>query len=71
MTSIEKAKELIEQFTFSCRECDNAKLSALIAVDEIIKALETYDEINNTFELQNMDSDFRYWERVKQEIYKQ
>jgi hypothetical protein len=37
MTPKEKAFELIELFTFNCRECDNSKISALIAVDEIIK----------------------------------
>lgn len=26
------AKELIKEFTYGCRECDNAKQSALIAV---------------------------------------
>ena len=36
MTPKEKAKQLIELFTFSCRECDNYKISALIAVDEMI-----------------------------------
>ena len=40
-------------------------------VDEIINALETYDDDNDTFELQNMDSDFRYWDKVKNELNKQ
>jgi hypothetical protein len=39
MTPKEKAKELIELFTFSCRDCDNSKISALIAVDKIREAL--------------------------------
>jgi len=39
MTPKEKAKQLVELFTFSCRECDNSKISALIAVDEIREAL--------------------------------
>jgi hypothetical protein len=37
-----------------------AKQCALIAVDEIEKALTNYD----------MDSEFRFWEQVKQEIEK-
>ena len=57
-----------------------AKQCALIAVNEIIDALEKYDELTEkhlkdefdvtyfSCELQNMDSDFRYWEKVKQEI---
>jgi hypothetical protein len=57
-----------------------SKKCALIAVDEIIDALEKYDELTEkhlkdefdvtyfSCELQNMDSDFRYWQEVKQEI---
>lgn len=40
----------------------------LIAVDEIIDALEEYDNRNNTYELQNMDRDFNYWQQVRKEI---
>jgi hypothetical protein len=36
MTPKKKAKELKELFTFNCRECDNSKISALIAVNEIL-----------------------------------
>ena len=39
-------------------------------VDEIIDALEKYDDVNDTFELQNMDCDFRYWDKVKNELIK-
>ena len=39
MTPKEKALEIIEDFTFSCRECDNAKISALIAVNQILESL--------------------------------
>jgi hypothetical protein len=56
MTPKEKAKELKELFTFNCRECDNSKISALIAVDEIIKT--------NPYKARN------YWQEVKQEIEK-
>lgn len=58
MTPKEKAQELVELFSFNCRECDNAKLSALIAVDEILN-------------IKSVDRDYdlsTYWEEVKQEI---
>ncbi len=61
MTPINRAKDLISKF---------GKELALKVVDEIIDALETYDEINDTYELQNMDGDFRYWDKVKHEIIK-
>jgi hypothetical protein len=80
-TAKEKAKELVENFTFNCRECDNAKQCALIAVNQIIEALETYDErteehLKEEFpnylscELQNMEQDLRFYEQVKKEIEK-
>lgn len=58
-----------------------AKQCALIAINEIIDALETYDErtekhLKREFpnylscELQNMEQDFRYYEQVKTEINK-
>jgi hypothetical protein len=52
----DKARDLVNTF---------GKELAPKVVDEIINALETYDDINDTFELQNMDGDFRYWEKVK------
>jgi Pyruvate/2-oxoacid:ferredoxin oxidoreductase delta subunit len=60
----------------------SAKQCAKICVDEIISALTDYDSntedyIKNEFgidyfsvECQNMDSDFRYWDKVKNEIDK-
>ncbi len=66
--------------SYYCMAFDIARECALIAVDEIIDALEKYDELTEkhlkdefdvtyfSCELQNMDSDFRYWEKVKQEI---
>ncbi len=42
MDSKQKAKELIETFTFNCRECDNAKLSALFATREHLIARKEY-----------------------------
>ena len=62
MIPIERAKDLVSKF---------GKELAPKVVDEIIDALETYDDYNDTFELQNMDSDFRYWDKVKNELTKQ
>jgi len=42
LTPKDKAKELVEQFTFRCEECDydwNAKQCALIAVSNEIESL--------------------------------
>jgi len=71
----EKAKEIIESFTYSCKECDNTKLSALKTVDELIKDLNDFKRIchpknidafkfvsENTIQFKN------YWEKVKKEI---
>lgn len=74
MTPKEKARELIERFSYYCRECDidwNAKQFALISVNEMIKqngdiylsmlgdkANEYYVKMNN------------YLFEVKQEIEK-
>jgi hypothetical protein len=83
MTPKEKAKELIDKFkcvNYDLNDIDSHKEGAFIAVDEIIDALEKYDELTEkhlkdefdvtyfSCELQNMDSDFRYWQQVKQEI---
>ncbi len=84
MTAKEKAKELVYKFDdtmeFSTPQ-RFAKQCALIAVNQIIEALETYDErtekhLKREFpnylscELQNMEQDFRYYQKVKQEIEK-
>ena len=45
------------------------KQCALIAVDEIEQALTDYGR-GESLELQNMDSEFRYWGKVKQELEK-
>jgi len=70
MTPKEKALELIEdmQNAPEIGYNEHAKQCALIAVDEIIEALLEYDIRNATYELQNMDRDFNYWEEVKKEI---
>jgi hypothetical protein len=63
MTPKEKAFELIELFTFNCRECDNSKISALIAVNEILNSNPNYPQFK-----ENEGTPIRYWEVVKQEI---
>jgi len=37
MSAQDKAKELVEKYTFSCRECDNAKQCALMEVNALIE----------------------------------
>ena len=59
MNAKEKAKDLVDKF---------GKELAPKVVEEIIDALETYDDLNDTFELQNMDGDFRYWDKVQHEL---
>ena len=64
MTPKEKAKKLVEQFTFKCYECDydwNAKQWALIAVDEILKVASFYND---------SQAEVIYFKEVKQEIKK-
>jgi len=74
MTPKQKAKQLIELFTFSCRECDNSKISALIAVNEIIESspldpndAEEWLQPADWFSEANISAD-RYWIAVKKEI---
>ena len=73
MDSKQKAKELIETFTFNCRECDNAKLSALFAVNEILQVCPYYDSKIREDEAQLSAFEFQfvsYWEEVRTEINK-
>jgi hypothetical protein len=63
MSPKEKAEEFIEKFVRYTPaeeefEYPYAKQCALIAVDEILKALTNYD----------MDINCDYWQKVKQEI---
>jgi hypothetical protein len=76
MTPKEKARELFDKMMYhimyNCQPTLSemvAKECALIAVDEIEKALTDYGR-GDSFQLQNMDSEFRYWEQVKNEIEK-
>jgi hypothetical protein len=73
MTPKEKAFELIELFTFNCRECDNSKISALIAVDEILELKETQEEYQIQYDNGEWSRELgyrysKYWAEVKQEI---
>jgi hypothetical protein len=66
MDSKYKAEELIERFTFTCRECDyqdNAKQCALIAVDEIIKAIPDASDDNSPY-----NHELLWWKEVRHEI---
>ena len=68
MTPKEKAKELLEKYdeTLTYLESKSkAKQCALIAVDEIIKSIDF-----DWMEVQNLESQHRYWQEVKQEIEK-
>jgi len=65
MTPKSKAKELIYLFEFNFKECDNAKTSALILVDEMIEENRILSlEFKNVIKYKN------YWEAVKEEIEK-
>jgi hypothetical protein len=59
MTPKEKAEELVDKFSFSCRECDNSKQCAMIAVDEIIEVL---------WKTNKNETEYRHWQQVKKEI---
>jgi hypothetical protein len=79
MTPREKAVLLVASMSFSKAKVADyvtgemvdipgniyAKQCALIAVDEITKAIDF-----DWMEVQNLDSEHRYWEKVKQEIKK-
>jgi hypothetical protein len=72
----EKAKELVDKFKYNTRawnetngwqDCSyNAKQCALIAVDEIITAIENVF----TKSVAKLNSTYRYWQEVKTEIEK-
>jgi hypothetical protein len=77
MTPKEKAEELYCKYynriehtlseDVSGFEKDIVKHLVVIAVDEIEQALTDYGR-GDSFQLQNMDSEFRFWAQVKQEI---
>jgi len=60
MTPQEKAKELVDKFSnIALLDSYEAKLCALIAVDEILKVASFYND---------SQAEVTYWEEVKQEI---
>ena len=66
----EKAKELVDKLTLSSNAQDGswmcldlAKQCALICVDEIIKAIDF-----DWMQVQNLERQHAYWDKVKQEI---
>jgi len=61
MTPKEKAQELVDKYDFDHQEFDYSKEYALIAVDEILKTIETIYE----HDWKILDS---YWNEVKKEI---
>lgn len=75
MTPQQKAKELILKYGYVIRNAEDqdgfltnanhAKECALIAVDEIEKAIDF-----DWMEVQNLESEHRFWNQVKQEIEK-
>jgi hypothetical protein len=81
MEAKEKANKFLDKFYFGDIKEYEAKMCAIIAVDEILEALEEYDERTENYlkkdfpnyfssELQNMEQDLRYWQEIKQEIEK-
>jgi len=79
MTPKDKAEELYSKYynriehtlseDVSGFEKDIVKHLVVIAVAEIEQALTDYGR-GDSFQLQNMDSEFRFWEQVKTEIEK-
>ncbi len=77
MTPKEKAKDLIDNFTFSCRECDyedNAKQCAIMICDEIHEALkQTFHQVHKKTEMTpdlylSESIAVHYYQEVKKEI---
>ena len=60
MTPKEKAKELIEKYTFINGNSFFAKDCAMIAVDEILKAIPMYTG--------NLNQTWKYYNEVKSEL---
>jgi len=66
MTPKEKAKQLIDKMHSISGHVRFSKEYALICIDEIESALIDYGR--ESMELQNMDSEFRYWGSVKNAV---
>jgi hypothetical protein len=72
MTAKDKAIELVHKYVkltdgwvYGIASWEHKKKCALIAVDEIIEAIDF-----DWMEVQNLESEHRYWQEVKQEIEK-
>jgi hypothetical protein len=66
MTPKQKAEQIVESMSYSCRECDyeaKAKQCAIIAVDELLEATKKYD-----YTLGPNPSYNDYWLKVKYQI---
>ena len=57
---------MLSNTEFSDVKVKNTKALALLIVDQIENALTEYGSESN--ELQNMDSEFRFWDAVRNEI---
>jgi hypothetical protein len=61
MTPKQKAEQIVESMSYSCRECDyeaKAKQCALIAIDEILEITSESYDIDH----------INWWKEVKKEI---
>ena len=63
MTPKEKAEELYVGYWYLTNDSRIAKQCALIAINKIIEAIDF-----DWMEVQNLESEHRYWEEVKQEV---
>ena len=78
MTAREKAEELVDKFLdepLMYGMDEDAKRCAIIAVDTVLIALNEYDiNVENyvkgisSYQQQNMERDWSYWDAVKKEI---
>jgi hypothetical protein len=66
MTPKEKAENLIDKMYSISGHKWFSKGYALICIDEIESALTDYGK--ESMELQNMDSEFRYWDDVRNAV---
>jgi hypothetical protein len=67
-TPKEKAEQMFNDMKGFRVKHIHSKKCAIKAVIEVISALEEYGK--TTFELQNMESEFRWWDEVKTELEK-
>jgi hypothetical protein len=71
MTPKEKAEELVDKFIphtdsdWDKLDLENSKQCAIVAVDEIERAIDF-----DWMEVQNLEQQHRYWQQVRQEILK-